>query len=196
MTAPTTRPDLAPAARRLTALLDGVRDDLLAAPTPCPEYTVGDLLDHLVGLAGAFHDAATKTPGPAAATAPRPSAADLPPDWRRSLPTRLDALAAAWADPAAWTGTTQAGGVTMPAEAMGVVALDELVLHGWDLARATGQDYTCGPAEAEAVIGLLSAAPGAGGMFGPPVPVPDDAPPLHRALGLGGRDPQWRPPTS
>jgi uncharacterized protein (TIGR03086 family) len=194
MTAPTARPDLAPAARRLTALLDGVRDDRLTAPTPCPDYTVADLLDHLFGLAGAFHDAATKTRGEGAAGAPRPSAADLPPDWRRSLPERLDALAAAWAVPAAWTGNTEAGGVTMPAEVMGVVALDELLLHGWDLARATGQDYACEPAEAEAAIGLLSAAQGDGGMFGPPVPVPADAPPLHRALGLGGRDPQWQPP--
>ena len=53
---------------------------------------------------------------------------------------RLDQLAEAWADPAAWEGLTEAGGLTMPAEVAGTVALDEVVLHGWDLARATGQD--------------------------------------------------------
>ncbi|HET6636112.1 MAG TPA: TIGR03086 family metal-binding protein [Streptomyces sp.] len=199
MAANTRRPDLAPAARRLTALLDGVRDDQLADPTPCTESSVADLLDHLVGLTVAFHDAATKTAGPGAAGQPRASADHLPPDWRRRLPAQLDALAAAWADPAAWDGTAEAGGVTMPAEVMGIVALDEIVLHAWDLAVATGQDYTCEPAEAEALIGLLSAAadPDAGnGMFGPVVPVPADAPPFHRALGLSGRDPHWHPTVS
>ena len=195
--ASTARPDLAPAARRLTAVLDGVRDGQLAAPTPCTESTVADLLDHLVGLTLAFRDAAAKTPGPATSGAPRASADHLPPDWRRRLPGQLDALAAAWAEPVAWTGTAEAGGVTMPAEVMGVVALDEIILHAWDVAVATGQEYTCPPAEAQALIGLLSAAAdpdSGGGMFGPVVPVPADAPPLHRALGLSGRDPHWQPP--
>lgn len=199
MTAPTARPDLAPAARRLTVLLDGVHDNRLTAPTPCTEYSVADLLDHLVGLTVAFRDAATKTAGPGAAAPPQVNGDNLPSDWRRRLPVQLDALAAAWADPAAWEGTAEAGGVTMPAEVMGVVALDELILHGWDLARATGQDYACSDTEAEAITGLLSAAgdPDAGnGMFGPAVPVPADAPPLHRALGLSGRDPHWRPAVS
>jgi hypothetical protein len=41
---------------------------------------------------------------------------------------------------------TEVGGNTLPGEVTGVVALDEVVLHGWDLARATGQDYRCDPA--------------------------------------------------
>ena len=52
--------DLRPAADRLAAIVRGVRDDQLDAPTPCPEYTVGDLLDHIGGLAKAFTWAATK----------------------------------------------------------------------------------------------------------------------------------------
>jgi uncharacterized protein (TIGR03086 family) len=195
----TARPDLAPAARRLTALLDGVHDAQLTAPTPCTEFSVADLLDHLAGLTLAFRDAARKTPGPSTAGARRPSAGLLPSDWRRRLPGQLDAMAAAWADPAAWTGTAEAGGLTMPAEVTGVVALDEIVLHAWDLARATGQDYTCPDTEAEALVGFLSALPdpdARNGIFGPVVPVPADAPAFHRALGLGGRDPAWRPPLS
>jgi uncharacterized protein (TIGR03086 family) len=94
---------------------------------------------------------------------------------------------------------TKAGGVRMPAEQMGVVALDELVMHGWDLARATGQSFTCDAAGADAVLVFTRAAAQPGqeagreGLFGPAVDVPEDAPALDRALGFAGRDPAWTP---
>jgi uncharacterized protein (TIGR03086 family) len=87
----------------------------------------------------------------------------------------------------------------MPGEVMGVVALDELVLHGWDLARATAQPYEVDPVSAEAVLEFVaeSARPEQAhlreGLFGPVVPVPPDAPVFDRALGLAGRDPAWAP---
>ena len=56
-------PDLRPAATRLGALVAGVPDDALANATPCPDYCLGDLLDHVGGLALAFTAAATKTFG-------------------------------------------------------------------------------------------------------------------------------------
>lgn len=56
--------DLGPAAREVTRLLDGVRDDQLANPTPCPEYPVAALLDHFMGLSLAFTWAARKTTPP------------------------------------------------------------------------------------------------------------------------------------
>ena len=87
----------------------------------------------------------------------------------------------------------------MPAGAMAVVALDELLLHGWDLAVATGQPYArLDPADAEACLGFVSsmASPqGVPGLFGPIVPVPDEAPALDRLLGLSGRDPSLTPDT-
>lgn len=125
-----------------------------------------------------------------------PSAAHLDPEWRRRLPLQLDELVAAWRDPTAWTGSAHAGGVTMPAEIMGVVAIDELVIHGWDLARATGRPFSCDPASIEAIVALLaqSADGDAGeGLFGPVVAVPAGAPPLDQAVGLTGRDPAWTP---
>jgi uncharacterized protein (TIGR03086 family) len=118
------------------------------------------------------------------------------------LPRRLEELAEAWSAPSAWEGLTEAGGVTMPAEVMGVVALDELVLHGWDLARATGQPYAVDPVSAAAVLEFAAetAQPEQAhlreGLFGPVVPVPADAPVFDRALGLAGRDPAWAPPTA
>jgi uncharacterized protein (TIGR03086 family) len=196
--------DLDPAARDVARLLEGVTDDQLDDPTPCADTTVAALLDHFMGLSLAFTWAARKTtateggsdqPGPGAA-----AAANLDPDWRAVLPKRLSELTVAWRDPKAWEGTTEAGGVTMPAEVMGVVALDELVLHGWDLARATGQPFSPDPASTAAVLAFTaeSAKPEQAasreGLFGPVVDVPDDAPPFDRALGLAGRDPAWTPP--
>ncbi|MBL1099949.1 TIGR03086 family metal-binding protein [Streptomyces coffeae] len=188
--------DLGPAAQRVSALLSGVSDDQLTARTPCAEYAVGDLLDHMMGLALAFQDAARKKPpkDPERSAPGRGSAARLEPGWRAELPRRLDGMAAAWRDPAAWQGNAEAGGVTLPAEVMGLVALDELVIHGWDLARATGQPFDCDSGSAEAVIGLLSQSAledRPKELFGPVVPVPESAPPLDRAVGLSGRDPAW-----
>ncbi|MFF7652737.1 TIGR03086 family metal-binding protein [Streptomyces sp. NPDC007983] len=192
----TGRIDLGPAAQRVTALLSGVSDDQLGAPTPCGDYSVGELLDHFMGFTIGMRDAARKTTG-GPDPQPRPgqgAAEGLDPGWRRELPRRLDDLAAAWRDPAAWQGTTQAGGVTMAADAIGLFALDELVIHGWDLARATGQPFDCDRPSAEAVVGLLSAFPeeARGSGFGPVVTVPEDASALDRAVGLSGRDPAWR----
>jgi uncharacterized protein (TIGR03086 family) len=195
--------DLNPAAREVARLLDGVTDDQLAGPTPCPDYPVAALLDHLMGLSMAFTWAARKTTaaeggsdesGPGLATAEH-----LDPHWRTLLPQRLGELAEAWRDPTAWEGMTEAGGVTMPAEAIGAVALDELVRHGWDLARATGQPFNCDAASTVAVLAFTSASaqpePAAGrdGVFGRVVEVPEDAPALDRALGFAGRNPGWKP---
>ncbi|GHJ48207.1 hypothetical protein Cs7R123_55490 [Catellatospora sp. TT07R-123] len=194
--------DLEPAADEVARLLAAVSADDLDRPTPCTDLDVAALLDHLMGLSVAFRLAADKTPPPAGYE-PKPghgSAHHLDPTWREALPRRLHELVAAWRDPAAWQGSTEAGGVTMPAEVMGVVALDELVLHGWDLARATGQRFTCDPVSTGAVLSFTETAarPEQAGMregpFGPVVAVPADAPALDRALGYAGRDPRWAPP--
>ena len=198
--------DLDPAAREVARLVDGVPDDMLATTTPCPDYPVAALLDHFMGLSLAFTRAARKAgaAGGAGDSSGRgfPTAEHLDPDWRVVLPRRLGALVEAWRDPAAWEGTTEAGGVTMPAEVMGAVALDELVLHGWDLARATGQPFTCDRVSAAAVLAFTSTtaqpehAAGREGLFAPVVVVPEDAPELDRALGFAGRDPAWTPPSA
>ena len=74
---------------------------------------------------------------------------------------------------------------------------DELVIHGWDLARATGQEYAPDEGALRMAHGFLAAAEDkerGEGIFGPVVPVREDAPLLDRALGLSGRDPSWRRP--
>ncbi len=196
---PESTPDLAAAAGQVAALIDGVREEHLSRRTPCEDYTVGDIVDHMMGLTLAFRVAAEKADDPITDAAPEPGAENLDPQWRAELPKRLDALADAWRDPAAWQGETKAGGVTLPAQVMGLVAMDELVVHGWDLARATGQTYSLDAPTADAVLVFLeqsaeeTGGKGTPGMFGPVVPVPVDAPALDRAIGLSGRDPAWRP---
>ena len=185
--------ELAPAAAETARIVAGIKDDQLAAPTPCPGMSVATMLHHMVGLTYAFRMAAEKTPVPGQASA---SPDDLPPDWRTRIPAQLDALVAAWQQPSAWEGTAEAGGVVMPAPVAAVVTLDEVLVHGWDLAVATGQHYTADPASVAACTEFAAQAAAQGptpGLFGPPVPVPDDAPPLDRLLGLTGRDPAWRP---
>ncbi|MFB6956548.1 TIGR03086 family metal-binding protein [Streptomyces sp. NPDC056309] len=189
--------DLGPQARLVARLAEGVREEQLGAVTPCPDYAVRNLLGHLIGLAVAFRDAGRKDLGATTDTSPDAAAPDLGPGWREELPKALDELAEVWRDPAAWTGMTRAGGVDLPGHVAGAVAADELVIHGWDLARATGQDYEPDPAALRASYGFLRAAaddPNRGnGPFGPVVPVPEDAPLLDRAVGLSGRDPGWKP---
>ncbi|HTW14684.1 MAG TPA: TIGR03086 family metal-binding protein [Nocardioides sp.] len=206
---PTVRPgqhameilDLRPACTTLARVVGSIRDDQLAGPTPCPAYTVADLVDHVLGLALAFTAAARKEElaGPAD---PSGDGTRLPDGWRDLAAERLDALATAWADPAAYDGLTTAGGVELPGGVTALVALDEVVVHGWDLARATGQEYDADPDAVAACLEFAASfeppADDTGGaadtgLFGPPVPVPDDAPVLDRLVGATGRHPHWVP---
>lgn len=188
--------DLTAATARMCALVATTTDDELTRPTPCASYTVGDLLDHVGMLAVAFAAAARKESAEGTAQSPPPGdVANLGPDWRDRVRTDLLALGKAWREPSAWTGMTSAGGVDLPGEVCGLVALNELVLHGWDLARGTGQPFEASAEEVEACLGFVSQLSDSdrGDAFAAPVEIPDGAPRLHLLLGLSGRDPGWRP---
>ncbi|MFD7231152.1 TIGR03086 family metal-binding protein [Streptomyces sp. NPDC059881] len=195
----TNTPDLGPVAAGMARLAAGVTDASLGNPTPCPKYAVRELLAHVVGLSAAFRDAAGKEFGPSTGTDPGTVDWALQDDWRTELPRLLDELVTAWRGPGAWEGDTQAGGIVFPAAIAGRVALNELLLHAWDLARATGQDYAPDEAGLEVSYALMARAtddPGREGMFGPIVPVPEEAPLLDRVVGLSGRRPDWTPETA
>jgi uncharacterized protein (TIGR03086 family) len=186
--------DLTASVAEVSRRVAAVREDQLPGPTPCADTSVAALLDHLHGLAVGLRLAAEKRP----TGAPAASAAGLPADWRTRIPRELAELAAAWADPAAWEGTSEPGGVQLPAAWAGRVALNEVLVHGWDLAVATGQDYAPDPVAAQACLDyaaeFAAAAPeGRDSIYGPVVPVPDDAPVFDRLLGQTGRDPAWTP---
>jgi uncharacterized protein (TIGR03086 family) len=178
--------------------LRAVTADQLTAATPCGDYNVRALVDHLAWAAVLSQRAATRMPleHDWSSLTPAPFLDGVPVErWAAAVPAELDTAADAWADPAAWEGETLMGTTPMPAEVVGPLMLAEFVLHGWDLARAVGAPYEV-PAELGAAT-LAAVQPVAqmgrdGGWYGPEVPVPADAPAFDRALGLTGRDPAWR----
>ena len=174
---------LKPALGPTIAVLRAIGPDQLTLPTPCADFTVRGLLDHMREWAPILGAAAT---GNAPAFL--------------SLEDELGWLADVWSQPSAWEGTaSMGGGDPLPAALVGGMALGEIVVHGWDLGRATGQSPTWDDevltflfreVERTAELGREVKA------YGPEVPVPLTAPLLDRALGLTGRDPQWTPPAS
>jgi uncharacterized protein (TIGR03086 family) len=188
--------DLTSACQCTARVLTDVSDEQLTASTPCEKLRVDELVAHIGGLASAFTAAARKTFGPMTDTPPTFDGA-LDDDWRTAYPQRLAELALAFGEPAAWQAMSRAGGVDFPGEVGGMIALTEVVVHGWDLARATGQPYDIDAATADAVISHVAqfaAEEPVEGLFGRAVPVADDAPALDRIVGMTGRDPAWRAP--
>lgn len=165
--------DLVPACTATASLVADVTDDRLDAPTPCAGYAVRDLVAHLDQVA-------------CGADAPEP----LGPGWRAEVPAHLDALAAGWADPAAWAGT---GPLDLPNAVWGRIVLTEMVVHGWDLARATGRPFGLddGPSLRACLDHVAEFVPNAPvpQLWGPPAAVADGAPLIDRIVAITGRTP-------
>ncbi|MCW2575959.1 MAG: hypothetical protein JWR28_828 [Modestobacter sp.] len=178
--------------------LRAVTPDQLTAPTPCVDYDVRALVDHLAWGAVLSQRSATRTPLERdwSSLTPAPFLDGLPVEqWAAAVPAELDTAADAWADPAAWEGETLMGTAPMPAGVVGPMMLAEFVLHGWDLARAIGAPYDVPRGLAEATLAAvqpLAQMGRDGGWYGPELPVPADASAFDRALALTGRDPAWR----
>ena len=163
------------AADLATSMVRGVRPDQLTRPTPCADWDVRALLDHLSYVAVLGNRSGTAASVDFCVLAER--------------------LTESWADPGAWQGTMVFGAGEVPAPLAAELTMGDLVLHGWDLAQATGQELKCDDELAAAVAaGCRSTAEMARsmGLFGPEVAVPADASPLARALAVSGRDPSWR----
>src|SRR4029453_6009011 len=186
--------DLDAPAAEMARVAAAIRDDQLDDPTPCPDIDVRGMLAPVLGLSVGFRDAARKVEGPTTSTPPGP--ARLPEDWRAQLPHRLSELVAAWREPSAWEGEATVGGVTSPAAQTAAFGNNELIMHGSDLAVATGQPYS--PAEPNLVASyqLASSTPddpeARRGLFGPRLHMRDDASLLERTLAAAGRDPRWQ----
>ncbi len=170
----------------------GVRPDQLDAPTPCPNWDVRTLVNHLV-LWSAFRSEAAARKQPTDETYTEDTDFTQG-DWAETFAAQLDRATAAWAEPGATDGETGLAGGSMPATVIAAMMLGELVVHGWDLATATGQELAVDPEVLAAVrefgdtMGPMARQMGA---FGAEVSVPDTAPPLDQVLGLVGRDPHW-----
>jgi uncharacterized protein (TIGR03086 family) len=178
-------------------LVLNVPDALLGEPSPCSDYTLGDLLDHVGGFAIAFTAAARKVTGEDAAPPGPGDGSQLEDGWRTRIARDVQGMAVAWRDPQAWTGMTTVGGVDLPADACGIFGLDELVVHGWDVARASRQPFDCDTASLEALMSFVALDSPSGelarsnGIFQAPIATPDASPLLDKVIGLTGRQPAW-----
>lgn len=181
-------------ADKFESLVAAVAPDQWQNPSPCTEWTARDVVGHVLDMHAAMLGPSGRELSPA------PALADDPLGAFRAARADIEAVLQ---DPARAGSThdTPMGPATAENHIDGVASAD-LVLHGWDLAKATGQDDTIDPAEVERSWPTVQQMPpemripGAFGpgivVFGPEVPVPADAPLQDRLMGALGRDPHWK----
>ena len=181
------------ALERNKGVLANVKPSQYDGRTPCDEYDVRTLANHMTGFLHQAEAAASKrAPAPSNGEAPdfvgnNPGAAYAP---------LADRAAAAWSAKGALEGETDFGFGKMPAQGAAALTLMELVVHGWDLATATGQKYDIAPDVAEATWQAVQAiaTPEARqrGTFAAEVKVTVDAPLKDRIVAYAGRKPDWK----
>lgn len=189
------RRQMIPAAEAVARIVVETPDGRLDAPTPCPGWDVRALVNHLIVWNARGETAARGLP-PAGPGEDHDFTAE--PGWADRFADQARKTAEAWQDPAAWEGDTSLTGNKegMPAGFIAGILFGECVVHGWDLAAATGRDPAFPPAVVDAAWEQIVPAAEMSreyGVFGPEVPVPADAPLLDRVLGVSGRDPHWKP---
>ena len=173
----------------LQPVVHGVSEDQLGDPSPCDDWAVRDLANHLLGTSEAMRKVAAGEEQDR--QDPWGTGGDhMSTGWRDDLSRRLAGLADAWTPEDAWEGEVNG----MPKKGMGDMAYVEVMLHGWDLARATGQDLAFDDdavAQARDVMDEIGRLGREGGVFGDLVEVGEDASDWERVLAEGGRDPGW-----
>ncbi|MDN5919540.1 MAG: TIGR03086 family metal-binding protein [Pseudonocardia sp.] len=168
-------------------------------PTPCTDFTVADLINHMAFGLVLARCSGTREPWDPAWTAdsPAPVLDGLPREqWAAAAAEAGAQVIAAWDDPAAWSGDSHMGGAVMPAAVIGSMMTGEFAVHAWDLAAAAGRRVDVGPGLGEVALEAMTGMAAMGrdaGWIGPEVTVPADAPVFDRALAVSGRDPSWTP---
>ena len=118
-------------AEGFSARVDGIADDQWDAPTPCPLWTVRDLVGHVVSVHRAILSGVDVAPPP-----PPADDDDLAAAWHRAT----DAVVGALADPARAAAPVTGRFAPMPFEQLvGMLGCFDTIVHTWDLARATAQ---------------------------------------------------------
>ncbi|WP_406091092.1 TIGR03086 family metal-binding protein [Streptomyces sp. NBC_01013] len=170
-----------------------VRPEQLDAPvTPCAGWDVRGLINHWVLYTShGMEHRALRTEIPEELTV-RDFTADT--DWAEQYAAQLDRAVAAWSDPAVWEGTIGTGDSAGQAADTAAMLIEETALHGWDVARATGQEFRLSDAAAAHVLGIVEKTAALYRQydgFADEVDADAGASAFERALALSGRDPQW-----
>ena len=170
---------------RLTALIASVPSATWANPSPCEGWSARDVLVHIVETEAAMLDRVAMNPGDAL------DLSDPVTSW-----SAVSALIQQALDTEAKAGHAYDGffGPTTFEATIDQFYSFDIVVHTWDIARATGQQsYESIPAEeiervtaAVAVFGENARMPG---ILGPEIAISADADPLTRLIGLLGRQP-------
>ena len=169
-----------------------------ARPTPCGEWTLGDLLTHMSVQHRGFAAAAEGNGADRSAWRPRPAAGDPVAEYAAAADRVLRAFAADGVL-ARDFALPEIGGGTFPAGVAISFHFVDYVAHGWDVARTLGLDLEVKPDLLAVALAVAEAVPDdetrlrPGAAFAPGVPAPRDASQLDRFVALLGRRPDWRP---
>lgn len=186
--------EMTDAANAAARTVEHVTPAQLDGPTPCTEWDVRTLLNHLIVWTSYSLAARAEGGSVGQELIDRDFAAD--PGFAADYRAQLDRALAAWSDPATWERSLDVMVSPMPSADVAALNIAEMVLHGWDLAAATGQAYTV--SEPAAAAALRAAEANADLFrqykgFAEPAEVPPTASTLDRVLALSGRDPAWKP---
>jgi uncharacterized protein (TIGR03086 family) len=182
----------AAAAETARVVAEAANTENLEQTTPCPDWDLHTLLNHTILWTS--YSAERRAHGESVAEELMSKDFTAEPGYAEAYQAQIAKALDAWSSPGAWEGDRNVMGSTMPAADIAAMLIMEMVLHGWDVAKATGQDYHCDDAVAR---NLLKTVEAQGDMFrqyqgfAAVIPVPDDATAFDRALSLSGRDPQW-----
>jgi uncharacterized protein (TIGR03086 family) len=131
-----------------TARVEGVAPDQWSSPTPCTDWTVRDILVHVVETHWRMLALVDGT-GPAEVDLD----GDLAQQWRAAR----DAVTEALGDPARATTVVRGLLGEQPFEALvGGLLCGDTLIHTWDIARATGQDERLDPGAVTACMAFLA----------------------------------------
>jgi uncharacterized protein (TIGR03086 family) len=172
-----------------SARVAGVAAGEWDVPAPVPEWTARDVVRHLVDWSRAFLSTGAGVELPEG-----PSIDDDPAAAWQAHVTGVQALVD---DPGDRVLSNPHTGDVPLAEAVDRFYTSDVLMHTWDLARATGQDDRLDEADcAELYDGMAGVDEmlRASGQYGPAVPVAANAPVQDRLIGFIGRDPGWEPP--
>ena len=175
------------------AIISRITSDQATSPTPCGAWDVRDLVNHTV--MDVQHFAVSASSG----RWEERDADVIGDDWSRAYRRAADALLTAWRRWSDFDTKVSLPIGEVPASWMVGQHISDLVVHGWDLAKATGQSTDLDPELGERSLEWArqnlkpqyrgDAASGA--SFGPEVPLSEDAPLYDRLAGVFGRRPSW-----
>src|SRR6202453_1628770 len=145
----------AAAAEAARVVTGAAKDAANTQTTPCTDWDLRTLLNHTILWPADSAERRAHRESVAEELMTKDFTAE--PGYQAAYAAQIGRAVQAWSDPKAWQGDIGVMGDATPAADVGAMLIMEMVLHGWDVAQATGQEYTCEAAVAEAVLKTVEA---------------------------------------